>query len=167
MDAENYTREEIRKVSYFICSLLAEAIAFETAHATSLFILNSTFASRDKSGGNIFALITACNENECSPLKQKRENECITREQCQNTICCWTPFSIDLQPQNTWASEPPNPKLNCHLLHFINMIEHLNNSMPENDMQYCHYSNHQNPDAPATLILLGSDLQISTFKTSN
>ena len=73
MDAENYTREEIRKVSYFIYSSLAEAIAFETAHATSLFILNSAFASRDKSGGNIFALITACNENECSPLKQKRE----------------------------------------------------------------------------------------------
>lgn len=69
MDAQNYTCNE-RKVSYLICSSVALEVAFEIANATSLFKSNSAFFRRDKSGGNISAFITACNENKVSNVSQ-------------------------------------------------------------------------------------------------
>jgi hypothetical protein len=62
MDAKNYTCKE-RKASHFICSLLPPVVAFETAHAASFLISNSACDRSNKSGGNILALITACNGN--------------------------------------------------------------------------------------------------------
>jgi hypothetical protein len=62
MDAKNYTCKE-RKTSYFICLSLPLEVAFETPHFTSFFISNSSFASTNKSGGDMLALITTYNVN--------------------------------------------------------------------------------------------------------